>query len=314
MHTKSILTGAITVFSLFAPAASAESLPWDQVAVTFKEPVGDRFVGVIHTVMGTSTVKKASQISYTFRIGDRGNQNDYAVFFAHLPYVKSVQPLPKLSAADREMPDVVIQVDPETRGLPTARPKAPRTRGYVPGQLLVKPKPNVSAQAIANLNQSLGATQKAQIAGVGVWMMALPPNMSVEDAQKKYMASGLFQYAEPNRVMGLPDQPDSDPTEPIGPQRGPEGSGPLQAPSPDNAGPGIFLSPKQIVGNHLLVRFRSGGPTSELINQVYGTRSLERTDADEVRLGLPPSMTPMVAARILRLCPWVSYAEPSYGR
>lgn len=296
MNTKSILTGAITVFSLFAPAASAESLPWDQVSVTFKEPVGDRFVGVIHTVMGTSTVKKASQISYTFRIGERGNQNDYAVFFAHLPYVKSVTPLPKLSAADREMPDVVIQVDPETRGLPTARPKAPRTRGYVPGQLLVKPKPNVSAQAIANLNKELGATQKEQIAGVGVWMMALPPNLSVEDAQKKYMASGLFQYAEPNRVMGLPDQPDSDPTE------------------PDNAGPGIFLSPKQIVGNHLLVRFRSGGPTSELINQVYGTRSLERTDADEVRLALPPSMTPMVAARILRLCPWVSYAEPSYGR
>ena len=77
-----------------------------------------------------------------FRIGERGNQNDYAVFFAHLPYVKSVTPLPKLSAADREMPDVVIQVDPNTRGLPTARPRAPR--GYVPGQLLVKPKPNVS--------------------------------------------------------------------------------------------------------------------------------------------------------------------------
>ena len=296
MINKSILTGTIAVFSLFAPAASAETLPWDQVAVTFKEPVGDRFVGVIHTVMGTSTVKKSSSISYTFRIGDRGNQNDYAVFFAHLPYVKSVQPLPKLSAADREMPDVVIGVDPATRGLPTPRPRQERPRGYVPGQLLVKPKPNVSAQAIANLHKEWGVTQKDQIAGIDVWLLALPPSLSVEEAQKRYMASGLFQYAEPNRVMSLPAQPDADPLE------------------PDNAGPGIYLSPKQIVGHHLLVRFRSGGPTAELINQVYGTRSLERTDADEIRLALPASMTPMVAARILRLCPWVSYAEPSYGR
>jgi hypothetical protein len=297
MHTKSIFLGAILVFGLSATGGSAQALPWDQVNVTLKEPVGDRFIGVVHAVMGTSTVKKTSQVAYTFRIGPRGNQNDYAVFFAHLPYVKSVEPLPRLSAAERELPNVIIQVDPNTRGLPTVRPQTPQApRGYVPGQILVKPKANIAPQAIADFNKSLGVTQKERIEGIDVYLYALPPNMSVDDARRRYMDSGLFQYAEPNRVMSLPTQPGGDPN------------------VPDNAGPGIYMTPKDIVGNTLLVRYRSGGPTPELINQVYGTRAVDRTDADEVRLALPNNLNPLVAARIFRLCPWVSYAEPAYGR
>ena len=220
MTKISLLAGAILFLSVSAPLQAAETLPWDTVAVTFKEPVGDRFVSVLHLVMGTETIRKQSPTSYTFRIGRRGNQNDYAVFFAHLPYVQGVQPLPKLSAAERELPDVLLH-------LPLDVPDGPVERQGVP-------------------------TPAAAASG--------------------------------------------DPV-----------------PS-DNAGPGIYLSPQRLLGSHLLVRYRAGGPTPALIDQVYGTRPLERTDADEVRLALPPSMTPQVAARIFRLCPWVSQAEPAYGR
>jgi hypothetical protein len=296
MSKLSYVAGAITVLGLLASGATAAPLSDDQVDVTFKEAPGDRFVAVINLVMGTETAKKVNANHYLFRVGPQGTQNDYAVFFAHLPYVKGVAPLPKLSAAERELPNVVINVDPATRGLPTARPTSNAAKGYVPGQLLVKPKANVSASAVAEFNRSLGITGQDAIEGVDVLVMHLPSNLSVEAAQKAYNGSGLFEYANPNRVMGVGDATSADPN------------------VPDNYGQGIYVTPQQIVGTTLLVNFRSDGPTAELINQVYGTRSLERTDSDQTRLALPGTMNPLVAARIFRLCPWVLQAEPAYGR
>lgn len=281
------ITGAILIWASASASFAAERLPSDAVEVSFKEAVGDRFVGVMHTVMGTSTLQKQNANRYRFRIGNRGNQNDYAVFFAHLPYVSAVEPLPKLSAAEREMPPVVVQA-------PTRAGQAPR--GYLPGQLLVKFKPGVKPQAIAQFNQAQGVTQKDKIDGIDVVLLALPSNLSVDEARRRYMDSGLVQYAEPNRTMSLPPQPGND------------------AVPPDNYGSGVYLSPGQLLGTHLLVRYRANGPAPELINQIYGTKTLERTDADELRLALPPNVNPLVAQRMFRLCPYVMQAEPAYGR
>jgi hypothetical protein len=113
---------------------------------------------------------------------------------------------------------------------------------------------------------------------------------------------------------------------PVGPDtRGVPKASPKPSPRPsvDNGGadslepdrgPILFMSGQQIVGNTLLVRFSSDGPTADVINQVYGTKVVGKTSDDLVRLTLPPGMTPMVAARVFQLCPWVSQAEPSYGR
>lgn len=285
MRKIGLITGVILIWASTSAAFAAERLPSDTVEVSFKEAIGDRFVGVIHTVMGTSTVSKQNAQRYRFRIGNRGNQNDYAVFFAHLPYVSAVEPAPKLSAAEREMPPVVVQAPPKA---------APR--GYVPGQLLVKFKPGVKPQQAAQLHQANGVTLKDTIAGIDVMLLSLPANLSVEEAKKRYLDSGLVQYAEPNRTMSLPPQPGNDPV--------PE----------DNFGSGVYVSPGQLLGTHLLVRYRANGPAPELINQIYGTQTLERTDADELRLGLPPHVNPLVAQRIFRLCPYVMQAEPAYGR
>jgi hypothetical protein len=249
--------------------------------------------------MGTATIQKLAPTHYRFRIGKRGNQNDYAVFFAHLPYVSKVEPLPRLSAAEREMPPVVIGLpgQPGQSAQPgQANPGKQAPRGYVPGQVLVKFKDGATAQQIAQLNKTLGATQKDRIEGIDVVMMALPSTMSVDDARRRYMDSGIVQYAEPNRTMSLPPQPGNDPN------------------VPDNFGAGMYISPDQVLGTHLLVRYRANGPAPDLINQIYGTKTLERTDADQLRLALPSNVNPLVAQRIFRLCPFVMQAEPAYGR
>jgi hypothetical protein len=254
-----------------ALASGAVAQETDQVAVTFKEPVGSRFVGVLNTLMGTETVKKRDETHYTFRVGPTGNQNDFALFFAHLPYVKSVSPAPRLAADERKPPDMVMQI-----------PAKPR---YVPGQLLVKFKPGVTPDQIAAFNQANGATPKQQIEGIDVWLIQLPATLSVDEARKRYGASDLVAYAEPNRVMSLP---------------------------PDDGG--VYLSPDRLLGNHMLVRFRTGGPTVDLVNQIYGTHTLEEAGLDRFRISLPAGTNPLVAQHMFRICPAVLSVEPSYGR
>lgn len=278
------LAGLLTAPLLgLALASGVHAQEADQVAVTFKEPVGSRFVGVINTVMGTQTVKKQDETHYTFRVGPNGGQNDFALFFAHLPYVKAVAPAPKLSGAEQNAPPVTIRVGGQPRA------KAP---GYVPGQLLVKFKPGVTPDQIAALNQANGASPKQQIEGIDVWLIQLPANLSVDEARKRYGASGLVAYAEPNRVMSLP------PSDPVAP--------------PDDGG--IYLSPDRLLGDHVLVRFRTSGPMVDLVNQIYGTHTLEEAGQDRYRISLPAGTNALVAQHMFRICPAVSQVEPSYGR
>jgi hypothetical protein len=162
----------------------------------------------------------------------------------------------------------------------------------VPGQLLVKFKPGVTAAQIAEFNQTTGATPKQQIEGIDVWLLQLPPNLSVEEARRRYGASDLVAYAEPNRVMSLP---------------------PVDPPLPSDDG-GIYLSPDRLLGDHVLVRFRTGGPTVDLVNQIYGTHTLEEAGQDRYRISLPAGANALVAQHMFRICPAVTAVEPSYGR
>lgn len=265
----------------------AEPLPGDEVSVTFKEAVGDRFIGLVNTVMGTETVKKKDSLHYIFRVGPDGNQNDFALFYAHLPYVKAVAPAPRLDGAERNAPPVVVRV-----GVPNM-PKAP---GYVPRQLLVRFKPGTSQTAINQLNASTGATAQQQIEGIDVWQLELPPTLSVDAAQKLYASSDIVSFAEPNRVYSA-TQPLADTSVP-----------------PDNAGNGVYVSPGQLLGDHVIVSFRHGGPTVDLVNQIYGTHTLEEVGDDRYRISLPAGTNAVVAAHVFRICPSVSQVEPSYGR
>lgn len=87
---------------------------------------------------------------------------------------------------------------------------------------------------------------------------------------------------------------------------------------PPSPGPGLYLSPGQLLGSHVLVRYRAGAAdqslVAALVDQVYGTRTLDRTEGGEARLAPPTGATPQVTARVLRLCPYIASAEPAWGR
>lgn len=186
---------AIIVAGVVAPAG-AEQVAARGVTVTFAEAPGDRFVQVLHAVMGTRTTRKLDATRYGIGLPARGDANDWALFFAQLPYVRAVEPAPRVPAADREPPPVLLEL-----------------------------------------------------------------------------------------------------------------------PSPM---PGGYLAPGQLLGSHVLVRYRAGtaeqGLAATLIDQIYGTRTLARTDGGEARLAPPAGATPQLTARVLRLCPFVASAEPAWGR
>jgi hypothetical protein len=283
---RASLLGLALVAAVAAPLRAQDALAADQVAVTFKETLGARFIAVLNSVMGTQTVKHQGELNYTFRVGPGGNQNDFALFFAHLPYVKAVSPGPRLSGAEQDAPPVVVRID---------APKLRQAPGFVSGQLLVKFKPGVSQQAIDQFNRSTGATAKEQIEGIDVWLLQLPPTLAVDKAQTLYAASDIVAYAEPNRVMTIA---------PVGDTAIP----------PDNAGNGVYVSPGRLLGDNLLIRYRTGGPTMDLINQIYGTKTLEDAGSERFRVSLPSGVNALVAQHMFRICPYVLQVEPSYGR
>ncbi|HEY9724334.1 MAG TPA: hypothetical protein V6D47_20195 [Oscillatoriaceae cyanobacterium] len=280
------MAGAILFLGASSPAFAVEP-PSNAVSVAFKEPIGDRFVSVINLVMGTLTLKKRDATHYTFEIGERGDQNDYALFFASLPYVARVRPLPRLNAAERAAPPVTLSL-PLTQA-PAAAP------GNVPGYLIIEPAPNLPPGALSAFVSDQGATVAGTIPGTDAERIALPPGLSVGAAQQRFQSSGLVSAARPDTTVTTP----------------PSGS---TAVPPNNFGPGVYVSPNQLLGTHLFVTYAAGGPTPDLIDLVYGTHPLEKTESDEWRLALPPHVNPMVAAHIFRLCPYVTQAEPAYGR
>jgi hypothetical protein len=80
----------------------------------------------------------------------------------------------------------------------------------------------------------------------------------------------------------------------------------------------VWLSPNQVFGAHVLVRYRASGSdealVASLVDQVFGTRTLDRNEGGQARLAPPAGATPQVTARALRLCPYVMSAEPAWGR
>lgn len=283
MRRIAVMAGAILFLGISAPALAAT--PSNEVAVAFREPVGDRFVAVINLVMGTSTVHKRDATHYTFEIGDRGNQNDYALFFASLPYVSTVSPLPQLNAAERGAPPVTM-----------ALPVAPGAGANATTYLIVEPAPNAPQGAFSNYLSSVGAQVVGTVPGTDAVRVALPPGQSAAAAQQSFASSGLVGAVRPDTTVTTPPAPGST------------------AVPPNNFGAGVYVSPNLLLGTHLFVTYAVGGPTPDLIDLVYGTHPLEKTESDAWRLALPPHVNPLVAAHIFRLCPYVTQAEPSYGR
>ena len=105
-----LIAPALAALVLLAAPAAAQTPAAREVVVTFKEPPGDRFVQVLHTLMATRTARKHDGTRYTIAMPARGDANDWSLFFSQLPYVRAVTPAARVPAADRPPPAAVVSL------------------------------------------------------------------------------------------------------------------------------------------------------------------------------------------------------------
>ena len=100
------------------------------------------------------------------------------------------------------------RIHPQARGKMSLSQSRPR---FVPGEILVKYKPHVSAPTIRSFQDRLGASTIRAFRDIGVQHVKLPPRMSVESALEYYRGNPDVAYAEPNYIRysraTTPDDP-----------------------------------------------------------------------------------------------------------
>lgn len=162
----------------------------------------------------------------------------------------------------------------------------PSEKAYVEGEILVKFKAGVTPEQIAGFNAQQGVTILDKIGGIEVYRLKLPAGRTVEAMQRMYGASPLVEYAEPNYRVSVPMLPDMAPQKPRRAPGAKPGAGTVD----------VRLAP---------------GANADLLNLVYGTRSLGPGPGGTLRLAPSPKASAPTEAQVLKLCPWVESATPS---
>lgn len=162
----------------------------------------------------------------------------------------------------------------------------PSERSYVEGEILVKFKAGVTPEQIAGFNAQQGVVILDKIGGIEVYRLKLPAGKTVEAMQRLYGASPLVEYAEPNYRVSVPMLPDMAPQKPRYTPNTRPGAGTVD----------VRLAP---------------GANLDLINLVYGTRSVGPGPQGTLRLAPSPKASAPTEAQVLRLCPWIESAVPS---
>jgi len=89
---------------------------------------------------------------------------------------------------------------------------------YVPGEVLVKWKENVSVHSIRQSKSAMGLTAKKTFHTIGVQQVRIPPAMPTEEALAILRGNPLVEYAEPNYIVRalatFPNDPPFDPGDP----------------------------------------------------------------------------------------------------
>jgi len=74
---------------------------------------------------------------------------------------------------------------------------------YVPGELLVKYKPQLSLSSINSLHSQLNVTEIKRFSEINVHHIKLPSGTNVEDALKAFKDNPSVEYAEPNYIYKI---------------------------------------------------------------------------------------------------------------
>jgi thermitase len=79
---------------------------------------------------------------------------------------------------------------------------------YVPGEVLVRFRPQTSLAAASERHQDLGARVAGSLPALGVQRLRLPPGLSVEEAVRRYRALPEVELAQPNYIYKVAAEPD----------------------------------------------------------------------------------------------------------
>ncbi|MBM3273579.1 MAG: hypothetical protein FJZ00_00395 [Candidatus Sericytochromatia bacterium] len=293
----------------------------DELQVTLQPGTGERFLKVVDVVMGTETARSLGRDKFIVRQGPNGERDDFAAFFAAMPYVKDVNPRPKRRPSEN-VPQGQIHLAPQGEagdpefvadqgGTSGSGPGA--GRDYVPGELLVKFKKGVTQKQVEAFNAENGTAilGRLDLGAERIYRLSVPGGVEVPDLASVYGESDLVEYAEPNYKMSIPKLPGT-PKAPSPPKGKPVKGGYPKVP-PSVAG--MTIGTRQVLGDSVFVKFRPGvrEPLPDLVALVYGVEMMEE-DNGRVRYSLPGGANSLTAARLFKLCPFVSGAEPSYGR
>lgn len=270
----------------------------DELAVSLAPGVGERFLRVVNLVMGTLLVRSSGPQTFVIRSGNRGQRDDYADFYASLPYVIGVSPKPILRPTDRipkgrlHLPSPREQtkrgrgVRPEV-SIGGPRAVEPGPRNFVSGEVLVKFKRGVAQDQIDDFNTQNGTKilGRLDVGPEKIFRLEVPDGVDVPDLASEFSEAPLVEYAVPNWRRGIP----------------PMSNGILS------------MRTEELVGKSVWVKFRPGvsEPVPELLAQVFAVDSPQQA-AGRFRYSLPTGVTGLTATRLFKLCPFVMGVEPDY--
>lgn len=259
------------------------------VRVTFRPNTSAAFIQKLSHAFGAPLTKIAAH-TYVFQVPALKTQDQYAELFSALPSVLETVPVPVYKVADHIQPQAVnIQPVNPNGTLASPDPALAQPSGaYLPGEMMVKFKPGVTAADIAFLNQNMGVSQISRISGIDIYRLRLPQGLLVPEAVASYQQSELVEFAEPNYTMSLPQ--------------------------PVN-GPNVLTPIPLDGGGQMLIHFRPGS-SQEVIDKfqlIYGTRWVEKTSFYSYRVQLPAGLNAAIADRVFKLYPGVSDVQRLYS-
>lgn len=256
------------------------------VRVQFRPNTSAAFVQKLSNAFSAPFTKIDAQ-TYVFQVPPLKTQDQYAELFSALPSVQDTVPVPVYKVADHIQPQAV-NIQPVTPDGAVASPTPQQSNAYLPGEMMVKFKPGVTAADIAFLNQNMGVSQISRIAGIDVYRLRLPQGLLVPEAIARYQQSDLVDFAEPNYTMSLPQ--------------------------PVN-GPNVLTPIPLDGGGQMLIHFRPGS-SQEVIDKfqlIYGTRWVQKTSFYSYRVQLPAGLNAATAVRVFKLYPGVSDVQRLYS-
>src|SRR3990172_4382205 len=84
---------------------------------------------------------------------------------------------------------------------------------HVPGELLVRFSPRMDSAQVADQMADMGVTHKREIPAISVHLVKLPPGLSVERAVARFSRLPEVEFAEPNYILHIAENPQAEITD-----------------------------------------------------------------------------------------------------